>query len=39
MEVIIMENDVREVEILDEGAETTEMVSACCTGGTQSARN
>lgn len=34
-----MENGVSEVEVLDEGTENTEMLSACCTGGTSSARN
>ncbi len=26
------------IEVLDEGVESTEMVSGCCTGGTASAR-
>lgn len=27
------------IEVLDEGMENTEMVSACCSGGTGSVRN
>jgi len=33
-----MENATSDVEVLDEGVELTEMVSACCPGGTTSAR-
>jgi putative radical SAM-modified peptide len=33
-----MENAATEVEVLDEGAEETEMVSGCCPGGNASAR-
>ncbi len=32
-----MENVVSEVEVLDDGVESTEMVSTCCTSG--NARN
>jgi putative radical SAM-modified peptide len=33
-----MENAATEVEVLDEGAEATEMVNGCCLGGNASAR-
>jgi hypothetical protein len=33
-----MENAVSEIEVLEEGAETTEMISTCCAVGSQSAR-
>lgn len=33
-----MESVVHELEVLDEGMADTEMVSACCTGGTTSTR-
>lgn len=34
-----MEKTVNELEVLDEGVENTEMVTACCTGGTGSSRS
>jgi hypothetical protein len=33
-----MENAVSEIEVLEEGVETTEMISTCCVAGSQSAR-
>jgi putative radical SAM-modified peptide len=33
-----MENAMSEVEVLAEGEENSEMVNACCVGGTGNAR-
>jgi putative radical SAM-modified peptide len=30
--------EIEEMEVLDEGSETKDVVSSCCTGGTGTAR-
>jgi putative radical SAM-modified peptide len=34
-----MGNAANEVEVLDEGVENTQMLSACCTGGSATNRS
>lgn len=33
-----METEEKDLEVLEEGVESCELVCACCTGGTASAR-